>query len=322
VTPRRVDRTRRRVAGAIAFVIALAAVAILRAVVTRPAAETASSAAASPPALVVGHAHDGGYVPYPGASRPMFILVLGSDARPGEAVDRSRSDAIHVVGIDFQRHRASVIDIPRDSWVEIPGHGLNKINAAMSIGGVPLTVQTVEALTGIRFDDYALTSFPGLNGMVDGIGGLRIRVPYDIDDPTDGGPPIAAGSHTLDGDSALAFARARHNVPGGDFGRTHNQGAMLIAALRQFQAEADRDPGSVLTWIATFMQNVRTDLPIDEVTALAYAATRIPASKVNDIALVGTTGYEGTQSVVHLSPDARGVFADIRDDGIVDDSAQ
>jgi LCP family protein required for cell wall assembly len=318
VTPRRNDRTRRRVVGAIAFAIALAAVASVRAIVTHPAAETSWSAAASPPAVVVGRAHEAGYIPYPETTRPMFILVLGSDARPGEPVDRSRSDAIHVVGIDFPRHRASVIDIPRDSWVEIPGHGFDKINAAMPLGGVPLTVRTVEDLTGIRFDYYALTSFPGLKAMVDGIGGLRIRVPYDIDDPTDGGPPIAAGSRTLDGDSALAFARARHFVPGGDFGRTQNQGAMLIAALRQFQATTDRDPGSILPWIATLVQNVQTDLPLDEVTALAYAATRIPASDVNNVGLIGTTGFEGTQSVVHLSPRSKAIFADIREDGVVD----
>jgi LCP family protein required for cell wall assembly len=318
VTPRRIDRRRRRAAGAVAFATALATVAVVRAVVTRPAAEAPSSAAGSPPAIVVGRAHEAGYAPYPDTTRPMFILVLGSDARPGEAVDRSRSDAIHVVGIDFQRHRASVVDLPRDSWVEIPGHGFEKINAAMPLGGIPLTVRTVEDLTGIRFDYYALTSFPGLKAMVDGIDGLRIHVPYDVDDPTDGGPPIAAGAQTLDGDSALAFARARHGVPGGDFGRTRNQGAMLIAALRQFRAEADRDAGSTLSWIATFMQNVRTDLSVDEVTALAYAATRIPAARVNNVPLDGTTGFEGTQSVVHLGPRADDVFADLRDDGLVE----
>jgi LCP family protein required for cell wall assembly len=317
VTPRRNDRTRRRIVGAIALAIALTTVAVGRALLTdgERAGPTASGSA---PSLVVGHAHRTEYRPYPDTSRPMFILVLGSDARPGEAVDGARSDAIHIVGINFARHRASVIDIPRDSWVEIPGHGFDKINAAMTLGGVPLTIRTVEALTGIRFDYYALTSFPGLKAMVDGIGGLRIRVPYDIHDPTDGGPSIAAGRRTLDGDSALAFARARHFVPGGDFGRTENQGSMLIAALRQFRAASDRDPGAVLSWLGTFMRGVETDLSIDEVTALAFAAEQIPAADVNNVPLEGTTGYEGTQSVVHLDPGSRTTFADIRDDGITE----
>jgi polyisoprenyl-teichoic acid--peptidoglycan teichoic acid transferase len=269
--------------------------------------------------MVVGHAH-AAYAPYPDDTEPMFILVLGSDARPGEVVDRARSDAIHVVGVNFRRHHASVIDIPRDSWVSIPGRGFNKINAAMAAGGVQLTIQTVEALTGIRFDYYAVTSFPGMRSMVDEIGGLRIRVPYDIHDPTDGGPPIPRGLRTLDGASALAFARARDFVPGGDFGRTRNQGAMLIAALKQYQSGVTGDPASSLSWLGTFRRNVDTDLPFDELMSLAYAASQIPATNVNNVPLQGSTGYEGTQSVVHLSTRSEAVFADIRSDGVVDDA--
>jgi polyisoprenyl-teichoic acid--peptidoglycan teichoic acid transferase len=310
------SQTRRRVLGAASLAIALTSVAVVRAVLTHPA-EPPRSAATGTPAMVVGHAH-GAYAPYPTDTEPMFILVLGSDARPGEAVERARSDAIHIVGVNFRRHRASVIDIPRDSWVPIPGHGFNKINAAMAGGGVPLAVQTVEALTGIRFDYFALTSFPGVRSMVDDIGGLRIRVPYDIHDPTDGGPSIPRGIRTLDGSSALAFARARHFVPGGDFGRTRNQGAMLIAALKQYQGGATGDLTSMLSWLGTFMRNVDTDVPLEELMSLAYAAALIPSTSVNNVALEGSTGYEGTQSVVHLSTGSEAVFADIRSDGVVD----
>ena len=314
-----IDRTRRRVASAIALAIALATVASVRAMLTHTTQGAGVIATGSPPSMVVGYAHGGEYQPYPVASHPIFILVLGSDARPGEAVDEARSDAIHVVGINFAMHRASVIDIPRDSWVPIPGHGLDKINAAMPLGGVQLTIRTIEELTGIRLDYYALTSFSGLKAMVDGIGGLRMRVPYGIHDPTDGGPPIAAGVRTLDGEEALALSRARHFVPGGDFGRTENQGSMLIAALRQYQAEFARDPGAMLSWIGVLLRNVDTDLSLDEVISLAYAGARIPAASVNNVPLEGSAGYEGTQSVVHLSPGSAAVFADMRGDGIVGD---
>jgi LCP family protein required for cell wall assembly len=306
------------VAGTASLAIALTSIAVVRGVLTHPTAPPRSTGSAVP-AMVVGHAH-AAYAPYPDDTEPMFILVLGSDARPGEAVERARSDAIHIVGVNFRRHRASVIDIPRDSWVSIPGHGFNKINAAMAAGGVQLTIQTVEALTGIRLDYYAVTSFPGMRSMVDEIGGLRIRVPYDIHDPTDGGPPIARGLRTLDGSSALAFARARDFVPGGDFGRTRNQGAMLIAALKQYQDGVTGDPASTLSWLGTFRRNVDTDLPFDELMSLAYAASQIPSTNVNNVPLQGSTGYEGTQSVVHLSTRSEGVFADIRSDGVVDDA--
>jgi LCP family protein required for cell wall assembly len=317
MTSHEVHRTRRRILGAAVLVVTLASIALLRGVLESPAGDGGTSGAASTQGIVVGHAHDAGYQPYPSERGPTFLLVLGSDARPGETVDEARSDAIHVVGINFGLHRASVIDIPRDSWVPIPGHRFDKINAAMSLGGVPLTIRTVEELTGIRFDYYAITSFPGLEAMIDGIGGLRIRVPYDIHDPTDGGPPIAGGMRTLDGRSALAFSRARHFVPGGDFGRTENQGAMLIAALRQYQRQVAGDPATMLTWLGTFMRNVESDLSLDELTTLAYAAAQIPSTNVNNVALQGTTGYEGSQSVVHLSARSRAVFADIRNDGVV-----
>jgi len=308
------------VAGAVSLAIALTSIAVVRGILTHPPGPQRSAATGSAtPAMVVGHAH-GAYAPYPDGTEPMFILVLGSDARPGEAVERARSDAIHIVGVNFRRHRASVIDIPRDSWVPIPGHGFNKINAAMAAGGVQLTIQTVEALTGIRFDYYAVTSFPGMRSMVDEIGGLRIRVPYDIHDPTDGGPPIRRGLRTLDGSSALAFARARDFVPGGDFGRTRNQGTMLIAGLKQYQGGATGDPASILLWLGTFMRNVDTDLSFDELISLAYAARQIPSTNVNNVPLQGSTGYEGTQSVVHLSSRSEAVFADIRRDGLVDDA--
>jgi len=269
--------------------------------------------------MVVGHAH-GAYVPAADSAEPLFILVLGSDARPGETVERARSDAIHIVGVDLRRHRASVIDIPRDSWVPIPGHGFDKINAAMAVGGVPLTIRTVEALAGIRFDYYAITSFPGLKSMVDDIGGLRIQVPYDIHDPTDGGPPISDGLRILNGEAALAFARARHFVPGGDFGRTQNQGAMLIAALNQYRRGTAGDPATILSWVGTFLRNVDTDLTLDELLSLAYAAREIPPANVNNVPLEGSTGYEGTQSVVHLNTLSQAVFADLRSDGVVEDA--
>jgi LCP family protein required for cell wall assembly len=320
VTEPSARRTRRRVAGAASLAIALATIAFARGLLTHPPVTPRPTArGSSPPAIVVGHAH-GAYLPAADDAEPLFILVLGSDARPGETVERARSDAIHVVGVDLRRHRASVIDIPRDSWVSIPGLGFDKINAAMAAGGVPLTIRTIEALTGIRLDYYAVTSFPGLKSMVDGIGGLRIRVPYEIHDPTDGGPPIAQGLRVLNGEAALAFARARHFVPGGDFGRTQNQGAMLIAALNQYRRGFAGDPATILSWVGTFLRNVDTDLTPDEVLSLAYAAGQIPATNVNNVPLQGSTGYEGTQSVVHLGTRSEAVFADLRSDGVVDDS--
>ena len=93
---------------------------------------------------------------------------------------------------------------------------------------------------------------------------------------------------------------------------------MLIAALKQYQVDAAADAVTIFSWLGTLMRNVDTDLPFDELMALAYAAAQIPSTNVNNIALQGSTGYEGTQSVVHLSPRSKAVFADVRSDGVVD----
>src|SRR5207249_4533240 len=108
---------------------------------------------------------------------PIFILTIGSGARPGDSVVHSLSDAIHIVGINPAKHRATIMDIPRDSWVNIPGHGTNKINAAMVFGGPPLLINTLESITGIHIDYYTLTTFGGFETMINDIGGLYVDVP-------------------------------------------------------------------------------------------------------------------------------------------------
>src|SRR5438477_837110 len=84
----------------------------------------------------VAHPHEATNLPGLTGSKPFFILSLGSDARPGEPITGERSDSIHIIGINPAKHRASILGFPRDSWVSIPGHGTNKINSALSYGGI------------------------------------------------------------------------------------------------------------------------------------------------------------------------------------------
>ena len=151
------QRPRRRpartaAATSIAIVVALITVALVRAGAAAPAAaDTASplagpSGSASAPAIQLYTAHgDASLVPALEGERPLYILSLGSDARPGQPITSQRSDSIHIIGIDLSTHRASILGFPRDSWVNIPGHGMNKINAAMTYGGPALTIATLES---------------------------------------------------------------------------------------------------------------------------------------------------------------------------------
>jgi len=176
-------------------------------------------------------------------------------------------------------------------------------------------VQTVEALTGIRIDFWLLTSFDGLVGMVNGIGGLSVDVPTAMHDHYSGAN-FSAGIHHLSGKQALAFARDRHDVPGGDLGRSGNQGRLLVAALAKLHAKFSADPATLLTWIGIGWHNVHTDLSLGTLLDLALTATSIPASAVNNLVVPASVGTVGSASVVFISGSASSIYADMRADGV------
>lgn len=261
-------------------------------------------------------AHGASYVPALQGRRPLFILALGSDARPGESVTGQRSDSIHLIGVDLKRRRATILGFPRDSWVHIPGHGTTKINTAMTLGGPSLTVRTVESITGIRIDFWMLTSFGGLRRMVNGIGGLKVYVPRPMHDPFSGAD-FSKGLHRFNGSKALAFARDRHDVPGGDLGRSANQGRLLLAALSRLHKVFDDNPGTIFKWIAVGWRNIRTDLSVTTLLDLALTATQVPPKNVKNLVVPATIGQVGSASVVFISSSARQIFADMQADGAV-----
>jgi LCP family protein required for cell wall assembly len=244
------------------------------------------------------------------------LLVVGSGARLGDDVEHSLADSIHVVSINPDKHKATIIGIPRDSWVEIPGQGTSKINASLVRGGPDLLVQTVESISGLTIDYYALTTFWGMSQLFDNLGGLTIEVPFSMHDSYSGSD-FEPGVQTLDGKQVLAFARDRHSLSGGDFARSENGGRVLLASLTAFRKAFQADQSSLFTWIASGMRNVETTVPFDQVVQLAYTCSHINPKGVTNIALPGTTGTEGTLSVVHLSSEKDTIFADVKADGIL-----
>jgi LCP family protein required for cell wall assembly len=245
-----------------------------------------------------------------------FVLAIGSDARTGQSVARSRADSLHIIGVNLREEKASILGIPRDSYVPIPGHGSNKINAALFFGGPELVVRTVESLTGVRMDGYLLTGFAGFQGLVNGIGGLTVRVPYRMNDAASGAF-FRPGDVKVNGKRALAFSRNRHDAPGGDFGRSFNQGVVLLAALRELRDDMARDPLTLFRWIQIAGEHVQTDLAVDEMLALLYAALSIQPSRVRNRVVSGGGGSVGGASVVRLGPGARAMFRDLRRDGVL-----
>jgi polyisoprenyl-teichoic acid--peptidoglycan teichoic acid transferase len=155
-------------------------------------------------------------------SSPGTTLLIGTDEGPGR--EGARADAIVLVRTDPDEHRISLLSIPRDLRVEIPGYGMNKVNAAYSFGGAALTIDTVEALTGVPVNHVAVVDFASFGELIDALGGVTIDVPKPIlsnrfDCPYSSkarcdrwdGWQFKAGEQTMDGRRALIYSRIREN---------------------------------------------------------------------------------------------------------------
>ncbi len=177
---------------------------------------------------------------FTGSSAGTNWLIAGSDARTG--ITRAERAKLHLgaEGADASDslmllHTGSggkpvLISIPRDSYVPIPGHGSNKINAALAIGGPTLLVQTVEQVTGLRIDHYMSIGFGGLANVVNTVGGVHICLPAALKD-SDSGVNLKKGCQNLNGTEAVAFVRDRHSFADSDLQRIQDQRAFLAAML-------------------------------------------------------------------------------------------
>ncbi|HVM11939.1 MAG TPA: LCP family protein [Actinomycetota bacterium] len=271
---------------------------------------------AQTPAVEIQRVQDAAASPLVASKEPIFILALGSDARPHEPVNRLHSDAIQLIGINPAKGGAGILGFPRDSWVTLPGRGQTRINDAMVYGGPQLAVETVESITGIKIDYYALTSFPEFQRMVKGIGGVTIEIEYPMHDDASG-TSFDPGRRRLGGADALAFARDRKSAPGGDLGRSDNQGRLLIAALKKLRKDVERNPATLLRWLRTGVENVETDLKLGEIFDLLAGATQIDPSKVRNAVVPATDGEVNGASVVFISDGAQALYDDLADDGML-----
>ncbi len=205
------------------------------------------------------------------------ILLLGSDTRaeidPDDinAAQDSRSDTIMVVRIPADREAAYVMSIMRDSWVEIPGYGEAKINAAMAYGGVPLTVQVVEGLIGSRIDRVAMVDFEGFKGLTDALGGVTVNNPSAF---SSGDYSFDAGNIHLNGSEALMFVRTRKAFAEGDYRRVQNQQAYLKAVVSTILSRGTlTDPGK----IKGVVEEISPFLTVDEGFDSGYLIKLLPS---------------------------------------------
>jgi LCP family protein required for cell wall assembly len=242
----------------------------------------------------------------------LSLLLLGSDARPDEIRrgEVGRTDTLLTVVVDRPPGGSSLISVPRDLWLPIPGFGEARINTAYALGGPTTSKRAVGDLLGLGVDRYLLVGLQGVRDVVDAAGGVDIDVPTAIHDdayPTDDYRTlvvdIPAGRQHMDGETALRYVRTRHQDS--DFGRIGRQ-QLLVQALARGMLQPIR------WWrlpavVAATVRATRTDLgPLDLVPlALALVANGEPEHLVLGPGLVeGFVGADGA-ALLRPTPDLR-----------------
>ncbi|MDK1329056.1 LCP family protein [Arthrobacter sp. zg-Y1143] len=158
------------------------------------------------------------------------FLLIGSDTRNPDSGD-ARSDTMMLVNIPADHSGVYVMSIMRDTWVEVPGHGEQKINAAMAEGGVSLTVETVQNLLEVPIDHVAIIDFEGFKGLTEALGGVTLKNDAAFTSSGVDGEYFEAGSIQVEGDSALKYVRERYAFADGDYQRVRNQQAFVRGVL-------------------------------------------------------------------------------------------
>jgi LCP family protein required for cell wall assembly len=207
------------------------------------------------------------------AADSLNILLAGADSGDNggpsiaEAVKSGnwqpgsfRSDTIMILHITADRDAAYLISVPRDSWVNIPGHGMNKINAAFSLGGPSLYLQTMEQFSGLRMDHLAIIDWEGFRSLTSALGGVEVYIPETVTDPSTG-KTWEQGTQTLAGDEALKYVRQRKGLANGDFDRIKRQQNFMRATMSQLLSQGTMSNPIKLT---NALQAITSNLTVDQ----------------------------------------------------------
>ncbi|NTV62452.1 MAG: LCP family protein [Oscillochloris sp.] len=229
---------------------------------------------------------------------PTTILLLGSDRRPGETAI-PRSDAIILLRIDPVARRVALLSLPRDLWVNLPGYGQNRLNAAYLLAehdgppgaGMALARATVSDLIAAPIDYVAVVDFRGFIGLIDAIDGIMVDVPTLLVDtrfPTADNRfttvRFAPGLQPMDGATALTYCRVRH--PDDDFARQSRQQSVLLAIAARFRARGTLDTMlSVERISAALVGFVQTDMPRDQIVGLVWVLRDLDLATVEHFGL-------------------------------------
>ena len=262
------------------------------------------------------------------ASGPLNVLLAGVDQRSGltrhqqlalhvgRAVS-SNSDTMMVIHVSADRSRVTVISVPRDSWVDIPGHGMNKINAAYGLGGPQLVVKTVEQNTGLTINDFIQVNFLGFVKVIDALGGVNICLPFAVDDSYSG-LHLSKGLHHVSGITALEYARDRHSFATSDLARIQDQQRLLSSMLTEAISSGTlANPVKLDRFLRAALSAIKVDQGLN-VAALADQLRGISAGDVRFMTVpLSNYNYQAPDGQLAVLWDAResqALFGELKND--------
>lgn len=226
------------------------------------------------------------------------VLVLGCDEREGENV--ARADVIIVATLRPSAKEASMFSLPRDTRVAIEGHGHDKINHAMSYGGIPLVQSSVENLLGVEIDHYVKVNFDGFINVIDALGGVNVEVPTRMYKPLEA-IDLLPGYQTLDGADALAFVRWRGDGTG-DYGRIERQQQFIAALTEKVKGMS---MSQALNVVSAVMDSIETDMSVRQMTSYGTTVLGMGTENIKTYSFVGSELW--LNGVNYVEPDMNAI---------------
>jgi len=267
-----------------------------------------------------------------GPSKPLNVLVMGSDNRDGTNIGGQTpglSDTTILLHLSADRKRAYGVSIPRDTMVErpdcqskdgkstIPG-GLTQFNAAYAIGGPACTIKTVEKITDVRIDHFVVINFAGFKEMVNAVNGVQVCVPQEVNDNI-GHIHLPAGTYKVNGNQALDYVRVRHGIGAetGDIGRMKRQQAFISAMIKKVVSKGTlANPVRLYRFLDAATQSLTTDTGFASLKELASLGSSLKNIGLDNIQFITIPNepYAADPNRLQLAPDAVNVWRKIRFD--------
>ena len=261
---------------------------------------------------------------------PLFLFVIGSDARPGQLQPRLRADSLHIIALNPSANAGTIVGFPRDSYItqaniaagnefagldrsDLPS-GSRKWTNLMSRRGPEIMLGVAKVLTDLPIDGYVLTGFLGFTDLLKAIGGIEITLESRI---SAGAIKKAfpAGPQSLTANRTLVLARIRKTIKGGDFARSLNQGVIILATMAMLQ---ERGIDGLPMLLKTLVANTWTDLSTEDLLRFSVAGLVMDPGSLDNLVMPGRVSNINGASVVLLDQDElERISENLADDGIL-----